>query len=548
MDTAENHEETIGEDATKIDEPVADDPAPTDYTSAELESTDAEMRADDARKRRRDSDDDDAQPGGDDGVGHVAKRVATDATNLDEAATPTTADVSGVHEHSDEADGATVAAEVGVGDGVSGVDSNDNNDIRVNDESDNNDNNDIRANDEEDATGIVSSSGVAGAPSDATAGDSASAENEAKTEAQLRKVDMKSFFGDDDDDDGETFGGFGDKDIEDAPGFQAPSSGSASASGGRKKIPKKAGAKTVPKAPRASSGGAADNNDGSVEDDDANVSKEVSAFDKILGQIKSRRSRGRKLVIDNTVREAVKDFVDKMNQAAVDDLEANKLKKPGVKKIMMLEEVLTEMRKTDLHETLIKEGKLLTAFANWLHPLPDKSLPPESIRTELLRVMNEMNDIERGDVADSGVGQVVAFLRKHPRETLNNRQLAKNLIFKWSRDVFQLADGFQRDDEAIPKMEVTQNVQNAEKARAELQSMTTGKKPGEAGFTYHARVPQPSRKEYVVRPVNSQANAKAGEDVHRKENKLDLRMGQIKAGQMRFSKTKQHAVQMSVSK
>jgi hypothetical protein len=63
-----------------------------------------------------------------------------------------------------------------------------------------------------------------------------------------------------------------------------------------------------------------------------------------------------------------------MEDALIEDREANKLKKMAVKRLLMLDKIDGFLMKSSMHEDFLeKDG--CQRLADWLHPLPDKSYP-----------------------------------------------------------------------------------------------------------------------------------------------------------------------------
>jgi transcription factor SPN1 len=139
----------------------------------------------------------------------------------------------------------------------------------------------------------------------------------------------------------------------------------------------------------------------------------------------------------------------------------------------MLKEVIKNITKSDLNEVLIEHG-IMSALADWISPLPDKSLPSLTIRSELLKVLRRnFLHVSSETLKLSGIGKAVMLLYKHPKELRENKvgspfqfillqikQVCRELVAKWSRPIFGLNDNFssvsreareQRDFELLPK-------------------------------------------------------------------------------------------------
>ena len=66
--------------------------------------------------------------------------------------------------------------------------------------------------------------------------------------------------------------------------------------------------------------------------------------------------------------------------------------------------------------------------------------PVSQVRSAVLRVLHQLNfffEDRKEQLKKSGLGRVVMFLYKLPDETPANRRLAKELVEKWSRPIFE---------------------------------------------------------------------------------------------------------------
>ncbi|BAT81457.1 hypothetical protein VIGAN_03118100 [Vigna angularis var. angularis] len=124
--------------------------------------------------------------------------------------------------------------------------------------------------------------------------------------------------------------------------------------------------------------------------------------------------------------------------AAKEDCDLNRQEKPAInklKKLSLFTDVLSEKQQEFL------DNGLLTVLKNWLEPLPDGSLPNLTIRTKVLKILNDM-DLEHHDkrehLKNSGIGNAVMFLSQSDEEINSNRKLANELIYKWVRDSLEV--------------------------------------------------------------------------------------------------------------
>ena len=103
-------------------------------------------------------------------------------------------------------------------------------------------------------------------------------------------------------------------------------------------------------------------------------------------------------------------------------------------------------------------------------------------------------------------------LASHPKESRENRDLARKLISKWSRPIFNLETDFaamtreerqKRDREMAAKLrEISEARGKAKRRRDEAEASSNAKpiRPGDPGWVCRARVPMVENREYVVRP------------------------------------------------
>ncbi|XP_054883721.1 protein IWS1 homolog isoform X3 [Poeciliopsis prolifica] len=285
----------------------------------------------------------------------------------------------------------------------------------------------------------------------------------------------------------------------------------------------------------------------------------MSDFDIMLAKRKAMNSRKRRHRDGGTfisdADDVVSAMITKMNEAAEEDRTLNSQKKPALKKLTLLPQVVMHLKKQDLKETFIDSG-VMSAIKEWISPLPDKSLPALRIREELLRILQELPNVSQETLKHSGIGRAVMFLYKHPKESRANKDLALKLINEWSRPIFGLTSNYkgmtreerqQRDlDQQTPQRRRLSS--GGQTPRRDLEKQLTGEekalRPGDPGFCARARVPMPSNKDYVVRPKwNVEGDSSRG-PVKKGLSRVDKQMRRF-ADIRRLTKTG-HAVKISV--
>ncbi|KRY72056.1 Protein IWS1 -like protein [Trichinella pseudospiralis] len=243
----------------------------------------------------------------------------------------------------------------------------------------------------------------------------------------------------------------------------------------------------------------------------------VSDFDLMM-QKRKRQNRRRRRRYENAdfisdADDKIHDLIERMNHAAQADRESNVAQKPALQKRKLLPYVLSQLKKADLQTAFIESGAV-TAIAEWLQLLPDRSLPSYEIRTELLKILQQFPVLDASVLRSSNIGKVVMILHKHPKETKENRVLAGRLISDWARPIFNLQTDYrslskeerQRRDyktntAVAKKMKTIDDDINPGPSNVEEESKPL--RPGDKGFIPRARVPQLSTKDYVIRPKSN---------------------------------------------
>ncbi|TGZ76013.1 hypothetical protein CRM22_000055 [Opisthorchis felineus] len=255
----------------------------------------------------------------------------------------------------------------------------------------------------------------------------------------------------------------------------------------------------------------------------------VSDFDRIMArkreQLSRRRRRNRDIDFLNDSDDIILSVISQMKEAAEQDRQLLSQNKPATKKLRMITNVTSLLRRADLKAALIDNG-MLSAITDWLAPLPGHTLPNLVIRDTMLTCLREFQNLSPETLQDSGIGKALMYLYKHPRETRENKDRAGRLINEWLRPIFNLTSDYrtltkeerkQLDYEHLPKRRnIESEVHDHRDINRELDGETRGLlRPSDPGFIKRARVPQPSNKDYIIRPkwrVGAGGGGRTGDD------------------------------------
>ncbi|KAK1320329.1 hypothetical protein QJS10_CPA03g01585 [Acorus calamus] len=182
----------------------------------------------------------------------------------------------------------------------------------------------------------------------------------------------------------------------------------------------------------------------------------------------------------------VESLMAELEVTTEEDAELNQEGKPAINKLKKLPMLTDVLSKKQLHHEFLDHG-VLTLLKNWLEPLPDGSLPNINIREAILKILTDYD--RREQLKKSGLGKVVVFLSRSDEETTSNRKLAKELVDKWSRPIFNKSTRFEDmrtyDDERTP---------------FRRSSLKKGSKSGQLASRRHASRPETLAMDFAVRP------------------------------------------------
>jgi transcription factor SPN1 len=129
-------------------------------------------------------------------------------------------------------------------------------------------------------------------------------------------------------------------------------------------------------------------------------------------------------------------MIQSMQEAANNDIEANESGLPALSKLKMLDKVIKFLKVSKHHELFLQMNGCVT-LGRWLSQLPDGSFPSNPLRKGLLEAIQDIR-IEVDNLTSSSLGKAVMAIFKNPNETAQIKKLAKSLIDKWSRMIYDI--------------------------------------------------------------------------------------------------------------
>lgn len=270
-----------------------------------------------------------------------------------------------------------------------------------------------------------------------------------------------------------------------------------------------------------------------------------------------RRKRGGDSEFINDQDDIIQAMIAEMKKAADNDRKANQRNECAFNKLTMLPKVVNSLQKHDLQTAFLDCG-ILSALADWLAPLPDGNLTHLKIRESVLKLLGDMMTVSPEQLKNSGIGKAVMLLYKHPKEMKENRAKAGKLIHEWSRPIFGTSANYRsmtREEREERDMDLMENRRKStgrprtadedededdEDEDGAPKKKRKAKKTDQEGEDEvdvnkdipRARVPQPSMKDYVIRP-KSNLMMEAVEGANRrgsakKDNRFEKRIRGIK--------------------
>lgn len=218
-----------------------------------------------------------------------------------------------------------------------------------------------------------------------------------------------------------------------------------------------------------------------------------NAFEAGLARLKKRRKRQ-----DVNPEDAVNKMemlIARMEEAKKLDQGANKVGKPALNKLRLLEEVMKVLNKVVWQEWFVTSGGC-AALVGWLQPLPDGSEPSLTLREHMLTLIEKL-PITQENLRQSQLGKVIKAMLMNPNETMTNRARCQALISSWLRGIFgqSISETRHRSEQQRHLEPVAKPVAAQKKTKAELR-----KELEESNSRRHPQMFQKAENVFKVQP------------------------------------------------
>ncbi|ORX45353.1 hypothetical protein BCR36DRAFT_372713 [Piromyces finnis] len=233
---------------------------------------------------------------------------------------------------------------------------------------------------------------------------------------------------------------------------------------------------------------------------EARIEEARKDFEAALSALKPHRTK-KYDGMDAEVDEMISRIREKMEDAAIQDIQFNSNKQPAIAKLRLLPSVISQLEKSHLHEQFL-QNDILKGMKAWLEPLPDGSLPSLDIQKAMFNMLDKM-PVSTQDLTVSGIGRVLPFYSKCSRVIPEIKRAADNLITKWSRPILNRSDNYRTKQFNTVDYIPNEN-KSTQKQHVSLTSVNSldvlKQKPESDDNRYRARIPQAVASNYQVAP------------------------------------------------
>ncbi|RLN60545.1 hypothetical protein BBJ29_007162 [Phytophthora kernoviae] len=259
------------------------------------------------------------------------------------------------------------------------------------------------------------------------------------------------------------------------------------------------------------------------------TAQKLDFFDETLKSLKTGRARSKVNLSPQEMEQITQEVLYRMDKAYADDLASIEQRRPALEKIKFMDSALHILRKLQFQPMLL-DFDLLTIVKKWIQPLENGTLPNVGLRTKMLDMVSKM-PVFKEHLKRSGLGKVVMILMKHPQETLENKELCRSLVERWSRSVFNKTLDFSKLAELEAEKAENAVYRRRERMRKQKKSKDRGHTSDRGGNVFNpqrdskqevmgserAELPDQLHFDFLLRPqskvdVNSMQSKKADPD------------------------------------
>ncbi|KMZ84154.1 IWS1-like protein, putative [Plasmodium vivax] len=182
-----------------------------------------------------------------------------------------------------------------------------------------------------------------------------------------------------------------------------------------------------------------DNDD--LVDSGKSEKKKKSHFDEILENLKMKRKRVQKISEDDGL-QYCENVLNQMILMHEQDIKNIKEKKPATAKLQIIDQVCMILTKPKWKPFFMKLN-IYHVLALWLMPLSKNTLPNFTIRTNLLKVIQQL-PITIKSLRGSQLGKIMTYLHTHKDETDENKKLIRTILQNWMGPIIGINTNYKQ--------------------------------------------------------------------------------------------------------
>ncbi|KJP85442.1 hypothetical protein AK88_04915 [Plasmodium fragile] len=178
-----------------------------------------------------------------------------------------------------------------------------------------------------------------------------------------------------------------------------------------------------------------------INDSGKSEKKKKSHFDEILENLKMKRKRVHKISEEDGL-QYCENVLNQMILMHEQDVKNIKEKKPATAKLQIIDQVCMILTKPKWKPFFMKLN-IYHVLALWLMPLSKNALPNFTIRTNLLKVIQQL-PITIKSLRGSQLGKIMTYLHTHKDETDENKKLIRTIMQNWMGPIIGINTNYKQ--------------------------------------------------------------------------------------------------------